>query len=116
MLNYKEITEEVIRKYAEPFIVQELDESIKSYVKWNMDTRKAIDGEYPTGDDYDDLVKSSHEQALGWLKRKYYTLYANPDTDERQQAWIYFNKLDTSYSLDQLAQEPVQEIELSPLI
>lgn len=116
MLNYIAITEDVIRKYAEPFIVQELDESIKSYMKWNMDTSKAIDGEYPKGEDHDKIVKSSHEQALNWVKRKYYTLYSNPDSDERQQALIHYNRLDTSYSLDQLAQEPVQEIELSPLI
>ena len=111
MLNYEDITEEMVRKYATSDIVHALNESIASYTKWNMWSMEALKPDY-TEDEKAEMIKNSHVQAMDWLKRNYYTLYIDPDTPERQQMQVNLEKLELAASLDNLAGEQVHEIEM----
>ena len=111
MLNYEDITEDMVRKYATSNIVHALDESIASYTEWNMWSMEAFMPNY-TEEQKAEMIKNSHVQAMDWLKRNYYTLYIDPDTPERQQMQVNLEKLELAASLDKLAGEQVHEIEM----
>lgn len=112
MLNYEDITEEMIRKYATSNIVKALDESIKAYTDTNIQQYTWMMGERPNAEELKEIEENSKQQALAWLIRKHYTYYVDPETPERQQMQVNLEKLDLAYSLDKLAGEPVTEIEM----
>lgn len=112
MLNYKDITEEMIRKYAPSHIVHEFDESINAYTDTNIQQHTWMMGERPTAEELKEIKENSKQQALNWLLRKHYTYYLNPETPERQQMQVNLEKLEIAYNLDKLAGEPVTEIEM----
>ena len=112
MLDTTEITEDMVRKYAKAEIVHALDESIKSYTRWNMMTLEAIEPDY-TEERIKEIEKNSHEQAMWWLKRKYYELYSlSPTEPEQIETYKRLHQMDIESSLDNLMGEPVKEVEL----
>ena len=112
MLNTTEITEDMVRKYAKAEIVHALDESIKSYMKWNMMTLEAMDPDY-TEEDVKEMENNSHELAMCWLKRKYYELYSlSPTEPEQIETYKRLHQMEIESSLDNLMGEPVKEVEL----
>lgn len=112
MLNTTEITEDMVRKHASAEIVHDLDESIKSYTKWNMMTLEAMEPDY-TEEQVTEIKKNSHEQAMGWLKRKYYELYSmSPTEPEQIETYKRLHKMEIESTLDNLMGEPVKEVEL----
>ena len=112
MLNTTEITEDMVRKHASAEIVHDLDESIKSYMKWNMMTLEAMDPDY-TEERAKEIEKNSHEQAMFWLKRKYYELYSlSPTEPEQIETYKRLHQMEIESSLDNLMGEPVKEVEL----
>ena len=112
MLNTTEITEDRVRKHARAEIVNELDESIKSYMKWNLMTLEAMEPDY-TEERAKEIEKNSHEQAMGWLKRKYYELYSlSPTEPEQIETYKRLHQMEIESTLDNLMGEPVKEVEL----
>ena len=97
MLKTNEITEDMVRKYARAEIVHDLDESIRSYTKWNLMTLEVMEPDY-TEERVKEIEKNSHEQAMCWLKRKYYELFKDmpraADIDAKLQE-IDMNFFDT---------------------
>lgn len=115
MLKTTEITEDMVRKYARAEIVHDLDESIKSYMKWNLMTLEAVEPDY-TEERVKEIEKSSHEQAMGWLKRKYYELYSlSPTGPEQIETYKRLPQIEIESTLDNLMGEPVKEVELMQL-
>lgn len=112
MLNTNEITEDMVRKYAKAEIVHDLDESIKSYTRWNMMTLEAMYPDY-TEEAVKEIEKNSHEQAMGWLKKKYYELYSlSPIEPEQIETYKRLHLMEIESTLDNLIGEPVKEVEL----
>ena len=112
MLDTTEITEDMVRKYASAEIVHALDESIKSYTRWNMMTLEAMEPDY-TEERVKEIEKNSHEQAMWWLKRKYYELYSlSPTEPEQIETYKRLHQMEIESTLDNLMGEPVKEVEL----
>ena len=112
MLNTTEITEDMVRKHASAEIVHDLDESIKSYTKWNMMTLEAMDPDY-TEEDVKEMENNSHELAMCWLKRKYYELYSlSPTEPEQIETYKRLHQMEIESTLHNLMGEPVKEVEL----
>lgn len=112
MMDRNEITEEMVRKYASPDIVEALDESIKSYIKWGLMYLSYTNPVY-TQEQFDEAVNIAHSNALGWLKRKYYTLFTmEPKEQEQIDTYKRLHKMEIESSLDNLMCESVNEIEL----
>lgn len=106
------INEEIILKYAPSHIVHDFKESIKAYTDTNIQQYTWMMGERPNEEEFKAIVENSKQQALDWLIRKHYTYYVDPETQEQQQMQVNLEKLDIAYSLDQLAGEPVTEIDM----
>lgn len=112
MLKTNEITEDMVRKYAKAEIVHALDESIKSYMKWNMMTIETMGADY-NEEQLKELEKNSHEQAMCWLKRKYYELYSlSPTEPEQIETYKRLHQMEIESCLDNLMGEPVKEVDL----
>lgn len=112
MLDINEITEDMVRKYAKAEIVHDLDESIKSYTKWNMMTLEATVPDY-TEEEAKEMEKNAHEHAMCWLKRKYYELYSlSPTEPEQIETYKRLHKMEIESTLDNLMGEPVKELDL----
>ena len=112
MLNTTEITEDMVRKYARIEIIHDLDESIKSYTKWNMMTLETMEPDY-TEERVKEIEKNSHEQAMCWLKKKYYELYSlSPIEPEQIETYKRLHLMEIESTLDNLIGEPVKEVEL----
>ena len=112
MLKTNEITEDMVRKYARAEIVHDLDESIKSYTRWNMMTLEAMEPDY-TEEQAKEWEKNAHELAMCWLKRKYYELYSlSPTEPEQIETYKRLHQMEIESSLDNLMGEPVKEVEL----
>ena len=102
----------MVRKYARAEIVHDLDESIKSYTRWNMMTLEATEPDY-TVERVKEIEKNSHEQAMAWLKRKYYELYSlSPTEPEQIETYKRLHQMEIESSLDNLMGEPVKEVEM----
>lgn len=102
MLYSNEITEDMVRKYAKDEIVHDLDESIKSYMKWNMKYLEAMEPDY-TKERVKEIEKNSHEQAMTWLRRKYYELYSlSPTEPDQIETFKRLCKMEVESALDSL--------------
>ena len=112
MFRSNDITEDMVRKYAKAEIVHALDESIKSYTRWNMMTLEAMDPDY-TEEDVKEMEENAHVLAIEWLKRKYYELYSlSPTEPEQIETYKRLHQMEIESSLDNLMGEPVKEVEL----
>lgn len=112
MLDTTEITEDMVRKYAKAEIVHALDESIKSYKKWIMNSIEANDPCFAEVQ-AEDVERVAHSNAMIWLKRKYYELYSlSPTEPEQIETYKRLHQMEIESSLDNLMGEPVKEVEL----